>query len=159
MMKALYGTLILALLLAGGCGNGGDGNNHSDGSQTDGSDASRGNGDDGNNHSDGSQTDISAASRDAFIGTWKGKYLGLDDEMIIKAGESDTEVVITLHANHGDAADTVKGNLVAADRIEVPEQSIGNRPGTAVITMTDGKLTLEQSEARGTAKGTGYEKQ
>ena len=129
MTKALVTLLIPVILVIGGCSDGG------------------GNG------------QLAPASRDAFIGTWKGKYLGLDDEMIIKAGESDTEVVITLHANHGDAADTVKGNLVAADRIEVPEQSIGNRPGTAVITMTDGKLTLEQSEARGTAKGTGYEKQ
>ena len=100
-----------------------------------------------------------AESRNAFLGTWKGTYFGLEDVMIIKKGASDTEVVITIHATFGSKPDKVKGKLVAVNKIDVPEQTMGHLPGTAVITLTDGKLHLKQSGGGATYEGTGYEKQ
>lgn len=101
---------------------------------------------------------VTAESRDAFLGTWKGKYSGIDDEMIIEKGAGDDEVVITLHADF-ENPDKVNGKLVAADKIEVPKQSMGGAPGTAVITLADGKLHLAQSGFGLTVEGKDYEKQ
>jgi len=102
--------------------------------------------------------EITAADRDAFLGTWKGKYSGLDDEMIIEAGESPDAVVVTIHSTY-ENPDKVNGKLVSPDKIEIPKQSMGGMSGTATIMMADGKLKYEQKGGGMTVKGEGYEKQ
>ena len=101
---------------------------------------------------------VTAADRDAFLGTWQGKYSGIDDEMVIEAGQNDDEVVITIHASF-ENPDKVKGKLVAADKIDVPKQPMGGSPGTAEITLVDGKLHYKQSGLGITVEGVDYEKQ
>ena len=104
------------------------------------------------------ESNVTAAERDAFVGTWVGKYSGLKDEMIVEAGAADHEVVITLHAKY-ENPDKVNGKLLSATKIIVAEQSMGGSPGTAEITMEDGKLSLTQNGMGITLEGEGYEKQ
>ena len=110
----------------------------------------------------GGGSTLTPSSRGRFLGTWKGQYHGLDDEMILEAGSSDYEVNITLHARiAGDteAFDKVVGKLVAADRIEIPEQKLRGGVGRATITLKNGKLQLKQSGGGVTVKGKDYVKQ
>jgi len=102
--------------------------------------------------------EVTAADRDAFLGTWKGKYSGLDDEMIIEAGEAPDAVVVTIHSTY-ENPDKVNGKLVSPDKIEIPKQSMGGMSGTAEIMMVDGKLKYKQKGGGVTVEGEGYEKQ
>ncbi|WP_206018745.1 leucine-rich repeat domain-containing protein [Rubritalea profundi] len=105
-------------------------------------------------------SNLSSKSRDAFIGRWKGKYHGLDDVMKIEAGKGPKSVVVTIHAEF-ENPDKVKGTLESASQINIPEQSMGGKPGTAVIKLEGGKLRLSQKMSGDDVafEGIGYEKQ
>ena len=104
-------------------------------------------------------SNFNAKSREAFFGIWKGTYFGIEDTMKIEAGTGPKSVIITMHAR--EIPDKVKGILESPTRIRVPEQSMGGYPGTAIITLDDGKLTLRQkmSGKDGVVEGKGYQKQ
>ena len=150
MHKAL--TLILALSLFSlvGCDNGGGSTPPAGG----------GNGGDATPTPDTPEAGgaVDPASRAAFIGTWKGKYSGLDDTMIIEAGEGELDVMVTLHSTF-ENPDKVPGKLTANDTVTIIDQQLGGMKGSAVITIADGKLALVQKGGGATVKGEGYEKQ
>ncbi len=154
MNKTLTLTLILCLSLGlallSGCGDG-DGDK-----KTGGDDKKADSG--GDDKKDGGAKAPTAADRDAFVGTWKGKYSGLDDEMVIEKGEGDLDVMVTLHSSF-ENPDKVPGTVTASDTVTITDQTLGGAKGSAVIKIADGKLTLEQSGLGTTVKGEGYEKQ
>ena len=101
---------------------------------------------------------LAPSSRDPFIGKWIGEYSGTKDELIIEKGSTDLEFLITIHASFGNP-DKVKGKLVASDRIEIQKQTMGGAPGTAVITLVNGKIQYQQTGFGITVHGKDYEKQ
>lgn len=80
----------------------------------------------------------------AFIGKWVGTYADIPDEMLIRKGDSTSQLNITLHATFIPPAE-VTGEIIDSDTVAVPEQQISGMPGTARLTLAGDELLLRQS--------------
>ena len=98
--------------------------------------------------------------REKFIGNWAGSYecgSPTADTLQIWLGTGDWDFVIVIHAQTWNP-DTVSGELVETNKIDVPEQTMGYFPGTAEITYSNGKLSYSQSGLGITCNGSNYTK-
>jgi hypothetical protein len=105
-------------------------------------------------------TPLSPGDKDKFLGDWEGFYEcesvgtgSTPDAMVIEPGSRELDVTITLHSTWINPP-TVEGRLTDPNTVTVPEQMISGALGTAVITYSDGTLTLEQSGLGITCEGT-----
>lgn len=108
---------------------------------------------------------LGITDRSKFFGLWRqGAYRCLkseavEDSLRIEKGVGMLGVIVTIHAEFVNP-DRVKGRLVSKNTIEIPEQTMGNMPGSARIVMgPDGVLTYWQRGLGIECLGEGYKKQ
>jgi hypothetical protein len=110
--------------------------------------------------SSGSSTAATSADRDKFVGTWTGNYgcagiAPIADKMTIQAGSGDLDLSITIHVDFSNP-DTVTGTLTSATDVNVPEQSMGGAPGTAMLTLKGDTLEFSATGLGITCGGSDY---